>query len=195
MHKIGPFFSILAEKSLKGAVERMGPYVTHSEESIYRTTLQWLKERGVTTDDIAPLVYQLQNKFYQDLTIEECRKSVEQVLRKREVQNAILTGIEIDRLAEHKQFAEPLQEMLWKDEGIYGIDEVLATAIIHVYGSIGFTNFGYIDRVKPGILQKLNNHSGKHVHTFLDDLVGAVAAAAAARLAHHHKEKQDAARG
>lgn len=169
----------------------MGPYVQHSEEEIYQTTLQWLEERGVTIDRIVPLVYQLQYEFYDHLSEEECRESIEHVLRKREVQNAILTGIELDRLAEKKQISEPLQEMLWKDEGIYGIDEVLATAIINVYGSIGFTNFGYIDRVKPGILKELNNHESGCVHTFLDDLVGAIAAAAASRLAHHHKEQQD----
>lgn len=53
-----------------------------------------------------------------------------------------------------------------------------------MYGSIGFTNYGYIDKVKPGILAKLNAHDGEKVHTFLDDLVGAIAAAAASRLAH-----------
>lgn len=169
----------------------MGPYIQCSEKKIYQTALQWLAERGVTVDDIIPLVYQLQYEFYDHLSEEECRESIEKVLRKREVQNAILTGIELDRLTEKKQIAEPLQEMLWKDEGVYGIDEILATAIINVYGSIGFTNFGYIDRVKPGILKKLNNHESGQVHTFLDDLVGAIAAAAASRLAHHHKEQQD----
>jgi len=53
-----------------------------------------------------------------------------------------------------------------------------------VYGSIGFTNYGYIDKQKPGILERLNDKSTGECHTFLDDLVGAIAAAASSRLAH-----------
>jgi phosphatidylglycerophosphatase A len=60
----------------------------------------------------------------------------------------------------------------------------MALGIVNVYGSIGFTNYGYIDKVKPGILAKLNDHESGQIHTFLDDLIGAIAAAAASRLAH-----------
>jgi phosphatidylglycerophosphatase A len=67
---------------------------------------------------------------------------------------------------------------------LYGIDEIMALGIVNVYGSIGFTNYGYIDKVKPGILAKLNDHESGQIHTFLDDLIGAIAAAAASRLAH-----------
>ncbi len=31
-----------------------------------------------------------------------------------------------------------------------------------------------IDKVKTGILKELNAHDGEHVHTFLDDIVGAM---------------------
>ncbi len=55
---------------------------------------------------------------------------------------------------------------------------------MNVYGSIGFTNYGYIDKVKPGILEKLNDKTDGDCHTFLDDIVGAIAAAASSRLAH-----------
>ncbi|MEL1159673.1 phosphatidylglycerophosphatase A, partial [Staphylococcus epidermidis] len=80
------------------------------------------------------------------------------VLRKREVQNAVMTGIQLDKLAEAGQLDEPLENIIAEDEGLYGVDEILAFAIVNVYGSIGFTNYGYIDRVKPGILAKLNAH-------------------------------------
>ena len=49
--------------------------------------------------------------------------------------------------------SEPLQDIVKRDEGLYGIDEVIALSIVNVYGSIGFTNFGYIDKLKPGILE------------------------------------------
>ncbi|MCD5325159.1 MULTISPECIES: phosphatidylglycerophosphatase A family protein [Pontibacillus] len=142
-----------------------------------------LKERGVTLDDIAELVHYLQSKYHDNLEMEECLHNVNRVIAKREVQNAILTGIELDILAEKKMLQSPLQETIETDESLYGIDEVIALSIVNVYGSIGFTNYGYIDKQKPGILEKLNDKSNG-CHTFLDDIVGAIAAAASSRLAH-----------
>ncbi|MBS3682158.1 phosphatidylglycerophosphatase A [Ornithinibacillus massiliensis] len=143
-----------------------------------------LKERGVTLKDIAELVYYLQSKYHEDLSMEDCLYNVDRVLEKREVQNAILTGIQLDKLAEQKMLEEPLQTTIEIDEGLYGVDEIIAFSIVNVYGSIGFTNYGYIDKQKPGILQKLNDKSTGECHTFLDDIVGAIAAAASSRLAH-----------
>ncbi|AUJ25880.1 MULTISPECIES: phosphatidylglycerophosphatase A [Virgibacillus] len=145
---------------------------------------QWLTERGVSLDDIAELVYYLQSKYHENLTLDVCRHNVDRVLKKREVQNAILTGIQLDVLAEKKQLQQPLQKTIDTDESLYGVDEVIALSIVNVYGSIGFTNYGYIDKQKPGILKKLNDKSTGECHTFLDDIVGAIAAAASSRLAH-----------
>ncbi|RWZ54885.1 phosphatidylglycerophosphatase A [Halobacillus fulvus] len=149
-----------------------------------KTARDWLNERGVTIDDMADLVYYLQSKYHDELTMEECRHNVNKVLQKREVQNAILTGIQLDQLAEEKKLAEPLQSTIEVDESLYGVDEIIAFSIVNVYGSIGFTNYGYIDKQKPGILKKLNDKSSGACHTFLDDIVGAIAAAASSRLAH-----------
>ncbi|WP_430735812.1 phosphatidylglycerophosphatase A family protein [Gracilibacillus dipsosauri] len=143
-----------------------------------------LKQRGVELHDIAELVFFLQNKYQENLTMEDCYENVNSVLMKREVQNAILTGIQLDILAEQKKLDHPLQEIIATDESLYGIDEVIALSIVNVYGSIGFTNYGYIDKVKPGILEKLNDKTDGDCHTFLDDIVGAIAAAASSRLAH-----------
>ncbi|MFG6117012.1 phosphatidylglycerophosphatase A [Halobacillus sp. MO56] len=153
---------------------------------------EWLNERGVTINDISELVYYLQSKYHDDLTIEECRFNVEKVLTKREVQNAILTGIQLDVLAEQRGLEEPLQSTIDKDEGLYGVDEIIALSIVNVYGSIGFTNYGYIDKQKPGILKKLNDKSTRECHTFLDDIVGAIAAAASSRLAHSAVGEEEA---
>src|SRR5699024_9724570 len=111
-------------------------------------------------------------------------ENVNRVLTKREVQHAILTGVQLDILAEEGKLEKPLQDIIHRDEGLYGIDEIIAFSIVNVYGSIGFTSYGYIDKQKPGILKKLNDHSSGQVHTFLDDIVGAIAAAASSRLAH-----------
>lgn len=155
-----------------------------TENNLHDTAIQQLKERGVTIDSMADLVFFLQSDYYADLTVHDCAEQVRKVLAKREVQNAILTGIQLDRLAEQHALNPPLQDIIARDEGLYGIDEIMALSIVNVYGSIGFTNFGYINKVKPGILKKLDSHENGHVHTFLDDIVGAIAAAASSRLAH-----------
>jgi len=151
---------------------------------------EWLTERGVTLDHIAELVYYLQSKYHEDLTMEECVHNVDRVLTKREVQNAILTGIQLDMLTEQNKLDQPLQKTIELDESLYGIDEIIAFSIVNVYGSIGFTNYGYIDKQKPGILKHLNDKTTGEVHTFLDDIVGAIAAAASSRLAHSFADDQ-----
>lgn len=155
-----------------------------SVDQIEQKARKWLHDRGVEIQDIAELVYFLQEKYHPDLQMDVCIENVERVLSKREVQNAVLTGIQLDMLAEEKKLMEPLQHVIEIDEGLYGVDEVLALSIVNVYGSIGFTNFGYIDKLKPGILKDLNDKSSGKCHTFLDDIVGAIAAAASSRLAH-----------
>ena len=112
-------------------------------------------------------------------------KAVKGVIEKREVQHAIITGLFLDKSAETDMCDPELKDILMRDEGLYGIDEVLAYGICNLYGSIALTNYGYIDKVKPGIIGKLNEH---HVvcNTFLDDIVGAITASAASKLAHSH---------
>lgn len=159
------------------------------KETLKTVAKQLLLDRGVTIKDIGELVFFLQEKYVDNLTMDFCIENIEAVLEKREVQNAILTGIQLDISAEKGDLLEPLQEIVETDEGLYGVDEILALGIVNVYGSIGFTNYGYIDKVKPGILEKLNSHSDTEVHTFLDDIVGAIAAAAASRIAHSEPNK------
>ncbi|MBB6450206.1 phosphatidylglycerophosphatase A [Geomicrobium halophilum] len=153
--------------------------------------IETLEERGVTVDDLVDLVYELQSPYVKNLTHATCKFNVMRVLGKREVQNALLTGIELDRLAEKEKLSSPLQEVVAADEGLYGIDEIIALAIVNVYGSIGMTNFGYVDKIKPGIIAKLNEHAEGKCHTFLDDIVGAIAAAASSRLAHSNEGLED----
>ncbi len=154
------------------------------------TVVEMMAERGVTLEEIADIAYDLQSKYIKGLTRTQCLEHVERVVMKREVQNAILTGLELDKMAEKGHMSEPLRSMLMEDYGLYGIDEVLALAIVNVYGSIGFTNFGYVDKVKPGVIKRIDE-AGKakdRCNTFLDDIVGAIAAAAASSLAHRYAD-------
>ncbi|WP_191560276.1 phosphatidylglycerophosphatase A [Metabacillus idriensis] len=157
---------------------------------VEKTARQWISDRGVKVEDIAELVYFLQVKYHPSLTIDQCLENVDRVLSKREVQNAVITGIQLDVLAEKKLLEEPLQTIIETDESLYGVDEIIAFSIVNIYGSIGFTNYGYIDKEKPGILKFLNDKSTGMVHTYLDDIVGAIAAAASSRLAHRARNTE-----
>ncbi|MGG4141602.1 phosphatidylglycerophosphatase A [Paenibacillus algorifonticola] len=168
------------------------PYSLNSRK-VAEATEEWLVKRGITKIAVAQLVHFLQKDYFPELTIDECIVNVDAVLSKREVQNAVLTGIQLDMLAEEGKLLPPLQEMIKNDEGLYGCDEILALSIVNVYGSIGFTNFGYIDKLKPGILKKLNDKSSGDVHTFLDDIIGAIAASAASRIAHRKQAEREGA--
>ena len=156
----------------------------YNMEEMTEMTIEMLNRRGVELGDIADLVMELQKRYYPDLTKEICIENVNAVLKKRESIHAILTGIALDEIAEKKGLPEPLQSIVESDAGLFGIDEIIPLSIVNVYGSIGLTNYGYLDKEKIGILKVLDEMKDGHVHTFLDDLVAAIAAAAASRIAH-----------
>src|SRR5699024_7000913 len=92
--------------------------MTEKQTELEKIARQKLIDRGVEIQDIAELVYYLQVKYYQELTMEDCVHNVNRVLTKREVQHAILTGIELDELAEKGLLSEPLQDIIHRDEGL-----------------------------------------------------------------------------
>lgn len=157
--------------------------------NLEKQTIDLLTERGVSIEEIAELVFFLQAEYISTLTLNDCRSAVLDVLKKREVQHAVLTGISIDKMIEEKRISEPLYSIINQDNGLYGVDEILALGIVNVYGSIGLTNFGYVDKLKPGLIKKIDQ-AGKEdgvCNTFLDDICGALAAAAASKIAHTTK--------
>jgi len=157
---------------------------------MYDKCVALLAQRGVTLEDIADCVLYLQSHHHPEILKAEIVETVKTVVNKREVQHAILTGITLDMMAEKEGLMDPeLADIMRKDYSLYGIDEVMAYGICNLYGSIALTNYGYIDREKPGILTKLNEKSAQ-VNCFLDDIVGAIAASAASKLAHHHAEEE-----
>lgn len=154
---------------------------------LHQMTIDSLHRRGVLLEDIAEIVFDLQKDYFEGLTMEMCLENVRAVLRKREAIHAVLTGIAIDENADRKLFPEPLQSIISADEGLYGVDEILALGITNLYGSIGLTNFGYLDKHKLGIIHRIDESKEEIVNTFLDDLIAAIAAAAASRIAHSVK--------
>lgn len=153
-------------------------------EKLKAQVIDALHEKGVEIKDIAQIVYDMQRPYHEDMTMEIAEKNVLAVLSKREVIHAMLTGMALDDMAQHGLMPEPIQTIIREDEGLYGIDEVLALAIVNIYGTIGLTNFGFLDKEKVGIIRELDTQRDGMVTTFLDDLVAAVAASAISRIVH-----------
>ncbi|MED2973508.1 phosphatidylglycerophosphatase A [Fictibacillus sp. B-59209] len=150
-----------------------------------------LAERGVTIPEIAEIVFEMQSPFSPQLTMTECIESVDAVLTKREIQHALLVGIELDKLAERRMLSEPLQSIVEMDEGLFGVDETIALGAVFGYGSIAVTTFGHLDKYKMGIIRKLDTKTSEGIHTFLDDLVASIAANASSRLAHRLRDQEE----
>lgn len=163
-----------------------------NDEKKYDLVVERLKSRGVELEAIAEITLNLQIKYLPQLTMDIVRDHVRRVIMKREVQHAVLTGLELDILAEQGKLSEPLSSIVLRDYGLFGIDEILALSIVNVYGSIGLTNFGFVDKTKPGIIGELDLKGGDNVcNTFLDDIVGAIAAAAASSIAHKYADSDE----
>ncbi|GAB6926645.1 phosphatidylglycerophosphatase A [Paenibacillus sp. JCM 10914] len=146
-----------------------------------------LSRRGVSVSSIADIVFRLQQRYHPKLTMDQCEESVRAVLGKREVQYTLFTGIALDELAEKKLLPQPLQSIMEQDEPLYGVDETMALGVTSIYGMIGLTSFGYLDKEKIGIIDTLNEQKDG-IHVFLDDLVAGIAAAASSRIAHRNPD-------
>lgn len=164
----------------------MKPKLFYSRDEMTKYNVDKLKERGVTVEDIAKIAYNQQSKYNSNIDMKTCIESVEKILSLRDVFHLLQLGAEIDRLVEEGMFKGPIQDIMNYDLGVFGVDEIFGLDIARLYGAIGQTNFGDIDVNKPGIVAKLNEDGkgGKNsCHTFLDDIVGAIAAAASTRVA------------
>lgn len=158
----------------------------YSRKEMLDINTQTLKERGVMLEDIADIAYDQQAKYSDNVKYSDCMESVEKILSLRDVFHILQLGVEIDRLAEEGLLKGPIQDIIRYDLGVFGVDEILGIDIARLYGSIGQTNFGDIDVNKPSVVHRLNEE-GKDLkgkcHTFLDDIVGSIAAAASTRVA------------
>ncbi len=163
----------------------------HSRE-VTEAAKRALFERGVSIEAIAEIVYEMQYTYNPNMELKDCIESVERVLMKRELQHAILVGIELDRLAEEGKLSEPLLSIVKSDEGLFGVDETIAFGAVLGYGSIGVTTFGHLDKNKIGIIRDLDTKKDDTVNTFLDDIVASIAASAASRLAHKIRDEEEA---
>ncbi len=153
----------------------------------YEFCVELIESRGVKIDEIVEVAYELQKPYLDGITMDDADEAVRAVLHKREAQFAIMTGLELDRLAEEGQLQGPIAEIIKEDFSLYGVDEILVLSVVNVYGSIGLTNFGYLDKAKNGVIREIDEKSRNpnQVNTFFDDIVCAIAAAAASKMAHN----------
>jgi len=171
----------------------MSEKLLYSRSEMQNECIKALRSRGVEVEDIASIAYNQQRRYTDLINMEDCIISVNKILSLRDTFHIVLFSCEVDRLVEEKAFKGPIQEIMAKDLGVFGIDEVVGLAAANLYGVIGQTNFGHIDVNKPGIISKLNDAPKKDpsvCHTFLDDVVGAIAAAASTRVAQMEVEEE-----
>ena len=154
----------------------------------YENTVEKLERHHITIRAIADIAYNSEKAYLPNLSIEQVEEAVISILHKRVVQHQVWVALELDRLAEAHLLESPLQDLVESDDSLFGVDETLATAIAMSYDTIGVTNYGYIDKLKIGLVGELDR-KGKTtsvVTTFADDIVGALAAAAASKVAHKY---------
>lgn len=168
------------------------PKLLYSREEMQQINIETLARRGVKIEDIAQIAWNQQSKYMKDIPFSVAVDSVLKIISYRDIFHYIQLSVEIDEMAEKHMFKGPIQDILFYDLGLFGVDELIGLEIAGTYGAIGKTNFGDIDVNKPGIVYKLNDEGknvlGKEkenakVHTMLDDVVGAIAASASTRIA------------
>lgn len=163
----------------------------YTDKELYETVLNLLEERNVSLESIAELTYNLQEPYNPTITLDYCLDIVKGVLKKREIQHAILVGIELDRLTEQGLVSEPLRSIIASDDSLFGVDETIALGGCYGYGSIALTTFGFLDKNKPGIVGCLDSKTEGKVNTFLDDLVAMVASNASGKVAHNERDREE----
>lgn len=153
------------------------------KETLYQHVLDLFKERDVRLANLAKLVLDGQKFYVENITYDQCLHAIKKVLKKREIQNAIITGIELDKQVDKGTMIDPyLKVILQDDSGQYQVDELISTACNGVFGGISSSNRGYLDKEKPGIIGEVDQRT-ETCNVFLDDLLAGIVASAEAYLA------------
>lgn len=156
----------------------------YPDKASYDYVVTGLKDHNVTFQKMINIIYDLSVEFVPSLTKAECLAALNKVLSRRDVLSNAMVMLNLDKLANQNQLDEPLNSIIGNDAGIFTVDEELAINIAHIYGDIGVTNFGYLDRKKKGIIKELDTNN--KVSTFIDDLVSAIIAASCSYISHHN---------
>jgi phosphatidylglycerophosphatase A len=149
--------------------------------------VELLASRGITVDSMVDILDALQRPYNPTLERQLCVENVLAVLRKQQTFHAIQLAVKMDEAVERGILNEQYSHIVGSDEGLFGVDESVATVIPLMYGTIALTNFGYLDKEKLGIIGELDSdHSEGKCNTYIDDIVCGIVAAACGRLAHNN---------
>lgn len=154
----------------------------------YGYVWNYLNSKGVTEEDIGKLAMGLQKKFLPEVPLEKYISATLEISKKWDILNCCMVGIALDKAASNKQLDEPLQTIMDEDLGVFAVDEVLAYyGFATLYGGIGITSAGWLDKEKSGIIAKLDKDKNS-VNVFLDDLIVGLVACVSAKIAHDYTE-------
>lgn len=152
-------------------------------ETLYKHVLDLLRERHVEVSEMAQIVYDGQIKYEPDITLDKCKQAILHVLKKREVQNVVLTGINLDKMVDDGLVKdEYFNKILNEDSGQYQVDELLSTGCVEVFGGVASSNRGYLDKTKPGIIGEVDGRKDS-CNVFLDDILAAIISSAESYIA------------
>ena len=176
----------LVESNATMQVTKDAPFT--ESEATTKVISEHFERLGITVAKMAEIVYRDQKPYIDNLTEREASWAVSRVLNKTEFQDGLLVAIHLDKVAQMFNLMkedDPLMDRLITDHPNFGADEHLAMSLAGLYGSIATTNYGYIDKTKPGIVGELNEmgKSGEYVTTMMDDMIGVIIASAEAKLA------------
>ena len=96
----------------------------YSRDEMKRLNIEKLESRGVTVLEIAEIAYKQQLRYNKNIDINECILSVEKILSLRDTFHLLQLGAEIDRLAEEGLLKGPIQDIIFNDLGVFGVDEI-----------------------------------------------------------------------
>lgn len=152
----------------------------------YEYVWNYLNGKAVTEKDIGELAMGLQKKFLPEVPLEKYISATLEISMKWDILNCCMVGIALDKAATNKQLDEPLQTIMDEDLGVFAVDEVLAYyGFATLYGGIGITSAGWLDKEKTGIIAKLDQDNTS-VNVFLDDLIVGLVACVSAKIAHDY---------
>lgn len=164
----------------------MTKLAVYPDKELKKYVLDYFDDLGIDLDEIAKQAVEHQKKYLPSLTLEDGKKRLERILNKREVLNNLMTAIALDEMANKGLLPEPLQSVVERDAGVYGVDEALAIANSILAGSIAVTNYGFLDVKKSKVAKHLDDlqKSGKMITVFIDDQISALQAMVEGSLAH-----------
>lgn len=160
----------------------------YQDEKAREYVVSKLLEYGITLGDIVKASMRRQKGYMPEYDIHEFKKSLDKVLRKRNILNNLMTGFYLDEQATLGNMPEPLLEIMRADAGVFELDELLGIDIARDYGQTGVTNFGLLDCQKISLVKRLDEDKDR-VCVFTDDLVSALIASTCACTVHRYYEE------